>query len=542
MCKILSWNVNGLNSPNKRKTLNHWLKKQKADIICLQEVHIRNKDKKFLENRSLGLDFHSLSDKKVKGVVFYINKDLSPVQIFSDSNGRYIAIEVLFNRRKTLLIGIYAPNYGKDAFLKELKGKIKTLNYKQTILLGDFNGVLDPQWDKSSRTKNDFGGKLPRSFFDILKKENLTDVWRTFNRTSKEFTFFSNRHKSYSRIDLILTSDILTTLTKKVEILSKILADHNPIIWVGKQLNYKYQWRINEQLLSKEENLERLKEETRNFLKINLGNEVAIHCVWDMYKAYMRGILMKMNHEYQKNREKKIKDIQDIIRVKELELIKTPNSQNLRMEIKMLQQKLQNILQEEIQKNIRFKNQKYFQGADKAEKLLASLIKKKRAKTFVSNLKIEGKQILSHRGIKEAFVNYFKSFYKTKTVDPKKIEKYLAKFTLNPVLETTKEELNKQITEEEVLTAIRDMKLNKTPGQMVLHLFFTKNSKNQLCPILKDLFSSIVNEKKIPPTWSEAYITLILKDKQDPTAVKSYRPISLLNEDYKVYAKFWQIS
>lgn len=130
--------------------MNHWLKKQKADILCLQEVHIRNKDKRFLENRLLGLDFHSLSDKKVKGVVFYINKDLSPTQIFSDSNGRYIALEILLNRRKTLIVGIYAPNNGKDTFFKELKEKIQILNYEQLILLGDFNGVLDPQWDKSN--------------------------------------------------------------------------------------------------------------------------------------------------------------------------------------------------------------------------------------------------------------------------------------------------------------------------------------------------------------------------------------------------------
>lgn len=98
MCKIVTWNVNGLNSLNKRKIVNHWLQKQKADILCLQEVRICNKDKKFLENYKLGSEFCSLAQKKVRGVVFYVNKNLSPKQIFADSEGKYLALEFLFNR------------------------------------------------------------------------------------------------------------------------------------------------------------------------------------------------------------------------------------------------------------------------------------------------------------------------------------------------------------------------------------------------------------------------------------------------------------
>lgn len=193
----------------------------------------------------------------------------------------------------------------------------------------------------------------------------MIDIWRSRNPTSKEYTFFSNRHKSHSRLDLIFISRQLSLVTKKVEILLRVILDHNPVLWIGKNLNSTYQWRLNEQLLSQEDNLEKIIEETRNFFKCNLGTEVPIQCVWDAYKAYMRGILMKMNFERRGKKEKMIKEIQTQIRCKELELIKNPNLSSIQLEIAILQNKIQNIMQEEMQKNMKFMKQKYFASADK---------------------------------------------------------------------------------------------------------------------------------------------------------------------------------
>ena len=47
--------------------------------------------------------------------------------------------------------------------------------------------------------------------------------------------------------------------------------------------------------------------------------------------------------------------------------------------------------------------------------------------------------------------------------------------------------------------------------------------------------NSIINTGEIPETWKTAYITLIPKEGQDLTLTKNYRPISLLNNDYKLF-------
>lgn len=50
-----------------------------------------------------------------------------------------------------------------------------------------------------------------------------------------------------------------------------LLADHNPVMWIGRELNSTYQWRLIEHLLSKEENLEKLKKESKTFFKTEFG-------------------------------------------------------------------------------------------------------------------------------------------------------------------------------------------------------------------------------------------------------------------------------
>lgn len=63
--KCVTWNVNGLNVLQKHKCVFYWLNKQNFNLICLQEVHIKQADTKYIKNYKLGCEFaHQIKPKR----------------------------------------------------------------------------------------------------------------------------------------------------------------------------------------------------------------------------------------------------------------------------------------------------------------------------------------------------------------------------------------------------------------------------------------------------------------------------------------------
>ena len=55
----------------------------------------------------------------------------------------------------------------------------------------------------------------------------LTDIFRTFHPNAEEYTFFSNAHGTFSRIDHILGQKSNLSKFKKTEIMPSIFSGHS---------------------------------------------------------------------------------------------------------------------------------------------------------------------------------------------------------------------------------------------------------------------------------------------------------------------------
>ena len=69
---IITLNVNGLNAPTKRHSLDEWIQKQDPYIWCLQETHFRPKDTYRLKVRWKNI-FHANGKQKKAGVAILIS-------------------------------------------------------------------------------------------------------------------------------------------------------------------------------------------------------------------------------------------------------------------------------------------------------------------------------------------------------------------------------------------------------------------------------------------------------------------------------------
>ena len=98
------------------------------------------------------------------------------------------------------------------------------------------------------------------------------------------------------------------------------------------------------------------------------------------------------------------------------------------------------------------------------------------------------------------------------------------------------DELNVNITQQEILKAIKELKPNRSGGpDKVINEFFI-HGRDILLPHLQTLFNILLNKGYFPFTWTEGYIVPIHK-KGSVNEVDNYRGITLLSTMGKLFTR-----
>ena len=141
-------------------------------------------------------------------------------------------IEGSIQKEDVTIVNTYAPNVGAPQYIRQTLTDIKGEIDSNTMITGDFNTSLTPM-DRSSKQKI---SKETQVLNNTLDEMDLIDIFRTFHLNTEEYTFFSNAHGTFSRIDHILGHKSNLSKFNKIEIISSTFSEHNTI---RLNINYK---------------------------------------------------------------------------------------------------------------------------------------------------------------------------------------------------------------------------------------------------------------------------------------------------------------
>jgi len=247
--RIISFNANGIRSAANKEFFT-WLKKQKADVVCLQETKSQEDQ---LSDPAFRPDGHhcfyrdAATKKGYSGVAIYSRREPDEVRTKLgwapfDDEGRYL--EARYG--KLSVISLYMPSGSSGEERQRFKFKVMDwiaplfaewlASGREYVICGDWNIVHTRNDIKNWTSNQKNSGCLPeeRAWLDGLLKSGWVDSFRALKPDAVEYTWWSNRGAARAknvgwRIDYQIVSPALGARLKACAITpSPRFSDHAP--------------------------------------------------------------------------------------------------------------------------------------------------------------------------------------------------------------------------------------------------------------------------------------------------------------------------
>ena len=141
---------------------------------------------------------------------------------------------------------------------------------------------------------------------DTLDQMDLTDIYRAFHSREAKYTFFSNAHGTFSKIDHMIGHKTSLNKFKKIEIISSIFLDYKGLKlennFKEKSQKHSNALRLNSMLLNIEWVNNEIKEEINKFLKTNENEHTTVQNLWDTANTVLRGKFIQIQAYLKKGR------------------------------------------------------------------------------------------------------------------------------------------------------------------------------------------------------------------------------------------------
>ena len=549
---IISLNSGGIRTTERFDTALEFCRNAKADFSILQETHIGFNKYIDIKRQWEGEVYISPGTALRDGILILAKNTAPKINILkSDKTGKYIIFKIL--NTKDVVVNIYAPSgivkekrELRQNFFRNLNKQIDLYTNREDniILLGDFNTTLTPL-DRSSGEIGEGKSELEI----LIQKFDLEDIWRFKNPNERLYTHYHGRTNTYSRIDRAYTTTKIRMNINIKHILNSF-SDHYHAVYVERKNQEvkrgKGYWILNASLLN-DDNYKREIEILWNnwrsqkhcFLTVSQWWETGKKHVRDFTKLYTRNTTKQLNKR-KTSLEKRLRNIYKKINMKQgLQKI----ADKLRSELYKIE--LQMAQGAKVRSRIRLE----LDGERCTKFFFHQIEKHNNAKQDMMsiNRQKDGKLLTKQKEILDEVQNFYANLYandqnpdscgRISTTQNKitKQEEMLRKISKTVSLEN-RTNCDKPFNTKEIRQAISSLENNKSPGNDGLTAEFYKTFTTLLQEDLKELYEDISTIGRMPDSMRQAVITCVYK-KGKTEDITNWRPISLLNYDYKILTK-----
>jgi uncharacterized protein YcgL (UPF0745 family) len=539
MFSVLSLNAKGLISHQKQLCLQKFAENTDSSILFLQETNLSSESTLIKPQK-----FQFFLNPPVQpqsGVSIGLREDFyQEIQIISHHiliPGYLQALHIKTIIQDYHLINIYMPHVNQNALqvVTQMNNYMENIKEESVLILGgDWNTTL---YEEDRRNCSEIRNLLVSEIKTSISQNHLSDVWRNFNPNKQEFTFkgLHNNHPM-ARLDRIYLRKRDLHLVTNTSIIPSF-SDHSAVQLKIKSSLKKYKqpyWKLDTALLKSKHYVKIINNVISHFVDMPTEENSNINQIWDNLKYEVKLASQRYIKHLKEETAEHINTLQA-----QIKYINSKEEMSRRDEELLLhiEKQISKIYLEKATEALSNLESQTVKEANTQSKFFLRLAKQAKQSSTITQLLVNGEITedinLIHQEVYENYKEIFSDQYTNPIDQSSKLYENLP--TLSP---TDKLSCEKPISKQEIYDSIQDAQPNRAPGYDGLPIEFYSFFWEKIKSIMEKLFQNFQQTNKLPQSMKKVIIAPIPK-KGNRMTLGSWRPIALMNSDYKVLSRIF---
>jgi len=565
--RLITLNIRGSRNPLVIDALLREAKRFSIDVLLLQEVNTKSQDVDKIQKRCKDVGWTAYispsgsPDERGGTAVLVWDQGaataLRPVADHSTGDtiaGRVCAVECTLGDKGCRLVSMYGPSAARsriEFFNRVSRTKVLT---KNTICAGDLNCVPNVAKDvshsaaKAGATYPNVGG---RKCEETFLEAGLTDIFRLIRGDEREYTryeedvqtridrFYAAAYSSDWRWPTIKTDTSFFRGTSHKAKRSDHLAVFAEIEWIGDRKKTVAERSIRRELLRDPEVQEGVRTRWQAVYAQFPPEANGWASTWELAKEAVTEYLLEMSA--------RPSDIYIALQCASAEANMLYKVLNSKGPSAMITAKLTQAEDEVGRLNKELHNNDWkihtrVRKEEESSKEFHRLFKARHTSRDISSMHITPNWndpqptgiTTTNKGVARQCRKYYEWLFAAKSSE--KADRLLDLLKRKQISSLMKSRMDKPFELQELQRAIRGMAEGKSPGPDKLPAEFYQEFEDLITEGLQHMIEECLDTGSFSPAVREGEIILLYK-KSDPRDIRNYRPITLLNVDYKIFAK-----